>query len=207
MDVQHKDFLFKQFHKLSWEDEVKKYISGLEVPPNKIWYKSHPLLKKMNEELIPLGYYTKYGEFDSDNVFFQLKQNDDETDAVIMIDEIRETIQIVSAFYDKQEALDDAALMRGDNNSPAEWEYERLKELQNRTTERIKSKKNKNYVPVNTLLIAVKDQFVYKIKREYPDIKKNLKTFVYKLLSQSIFTKIVLVDSDLVRIGDIYTFF
>ena len=178
MCIQHESFIFKQFQKSSWEEEVKKYIDELELSPNKIWYKSHPLLKKMNEELIPLGYYAKYGEFDSDNVFFQLKKNDDEADAIIMKDKNRETIQIVSAFYDKKEVVDDVALMRGVNNTSGGWEYERFKELQERTTERIKNKKNKHYVPVDTLLIAVKDRFVYKIKREYPKIKNDLKSFI-----------------------------
>lgn len=206
MYTQHESFIFKQFTKNSWEEEVKKYIDELALPPNEIWYKSHRLLKKMNGELIPLGYYTKYEKSDSDNIFFQLKKNDDEADAVIMRDENRETIQIVSAFYDKEEALYDAALMRGENNTCGGWEYQRFKELQKRTNERINKKKSKNYTPVDTLLIAVNDRFVYQVKRKYPDIKNDLESFAYKLIGQSTFTKIVLVDSDLVGSGDIYTF-
>ena len=76
MDNQHERFVFRKFRKTSWEDEVKTYIAEIELAPNEIWYKSHPILKKINEELIPLGYYAKYEESGLDDISFQLTTGD-----------------------------------------------------------------------------------------------------------------------------------
>ncbi len=84
--------------------------------------------------------------------------------------------------------------------------YERFEELRKRIIIRISKKTNKNYTPVDTLLVALKDHFVYITKREYPDLKEVLESFAHELITESAFTKIVVVDSDLVGSGDIYTF-
>jgi len=145
MNNQHNIFVFKQFYKDTWEDEVKSYIAEVEVSNNKIWYKNHPLLEKMDKELIPLGYYIKYDESGFANRSFKLKKNDDEADAIISNSEVCATVQIVSAFYDSEEAKEDKALMQGEDISNAYWIENQLIEIKDRIINRIQNKNKKHY--------------------------------------------------------------
>ncbi len=52
-------FAHKHFSKESWEDEVKNLISSLSINDGVLWYKKHRSLKKINEELVTLGYYNQ----------------------------------------------------------------------------------------------------------------------------------------------------
>lgn len=205
MDDPYANFVYKQFEKNSWEGEVKPFIENLQLLPNKIWYASHPTLrKKVHQELISFGFYVKYNETVGESAIFYLNKNDDEVDGFLFEGEKRESVQIVSAFYEKNEAIGDRSLMSGTDMTGTVWEGDWLDQLQERIKERVHKKHGKSYVPVDTLLVALKNHFIWTAKKERPDIMKMMEEFVRTTLMKSSFKKIVIVDSDLVGHGDIY---
>jgi hypothetical protein len=199
-------FAYKEFEKKSWEREVKSFIDNLPLLPRQIWYKSHRTLQKIHQELIPFGYYVKYDKQVGESALFYLNKKDDEADGYLLEGEKKESVQIVSAFYEEDEAIGDRLLMGGINVAEAVWEGDWLAQLQERLKERVHKKHRKNYMPVDILLVAQKNHFIWNAKRAYPDIMKTLDELAHRTQAKSSFRKIVIVDSDLVGNGDIYVF-
>src|SRR5450759_4182411 len=107
--MNHSDFVHKTFRASKWESEIKAYIDNLPVPAHSIWHKEDRILKKASEELITLGYYVKYRYGVSDSIEFHLNMLQGKEDGWIFQDKkSRESVQIVIAYYEKEESDQDA---------------------------------------------------------------------------------------------------
>lgn len=86
--TEHFNFVHKQFFASGWEEEVKNYISNLSSSRGKIWYRDGSNdLKKLNQELIVLGFYVKYSYGEDSSVSFRLNsQTGDDEDGWIYKD-------------------------------------------------------------------------------------------------------------------------
>lgn len=153
------EFAHKEFSKERWEDEVKNLISSLVIDDSVFWYKKHRSLKKINEELVTLGYYVKYKYLKEENVSFYLNKEQGEIDGYILQNGcIVETVQIVIAFYDKEENERDKDLMEGKDSTECDWVGEKLRLIKERIKDRINRKIDKCYKEdIDTLLIGTKD--------------------------------------------------
>ncbi len=197
------DFAHKMFSADEWEIAVKDYISNLECEDNTIWYKNREN-KKISEELITLGYYVKYRFGQDEKISFRLNEEQGKEDGWIYENSIRsESVQIVIAYYDREEAEEDDRTMQGEDIVPGGWFRDRIELLKNRIEQRVKNKLNKNYKNINILLVGVKDCFVKNIKDENQDQKEELLESIKNCIGRSEFQEIAIVDTDLVRQGEL----
>jgi hypothetical protein len=203
------DFAHREFSADNWEHLVKDYINTLECHDNQLWYKKGEQKKKISEELITLGYYVKYKYGSDPEVSFRLNQIKDAPDDgwVYKSREILESVQIVIAYYDKEESEEDRKLMNGEDVVIGGWGGERMKLLEQRIKKRIKKKiEEKKYQNIDVLLVGVKDWFIRRTNDEYNDLQQELSDFVRSVAGKSQFREFVIVDTDLVGRGGLRQF-
>ncbi|MYL25166.1 MULTISPECIES: hypothetical protein [Halomonadaceae] len=194
------DFTFRKFPANSWEKEVKQYISGLDSSTDRIWYRS-PTHKKLNEELVTLGYYVKYDRGEVDHIWFQLLRSAESADGEIGEgEEVTERVQIAIAHYQAEEAKLDDRMESGQEPVDSGWASERLVILRDRIIDRLSKKANKHYSGVGTLCVGSKGWFVRRALAEHPSLIEDLRTH-WKTINDGTFRKVVIVDTDLVGSG------
>lgn len=211
--MNHFNFVHKTFRASKWESEIKAYIGNLSVPAHSIWYKEtiwhkeNRILKKASEELITLGYYVKYRYGGADSIEFKLNKRQGKADGWICKDDKpHESVQIVIAYYEKEEADQDALLMSGKKNCFGGWKIDRLNSLSTRIEQRITKKIAKKYSGIDTLIVGVRGWFVRDILNEYPELQKQLASKIEDLLTSSQFKELAIVDTDLVGEGKVWLF-
>jgi hypothetical protein len=205
--MNHSDFVHKNFRANEWELEVKTYIDNLPVRSNLIWYKEARDLKKASEELITLGYYVKYKFGIVDSIQFCLNLSQDAVDGWIFQEGKQiESVQIVIAYYEEEEAKQDELTMSGKECCPGGWEIDRLEVLKTRVEQRIRKKVEKKYTKIDTLIVAVKGCFVRSVLEEYSNLKGQLERTAKALLAGSQFKELAIVDADLVGKGEVWLF-
>lgn len=201
------DVVHKRFRANEWELEIKGYIDDLPVRPNSIWYKEDKILKKASEELITLGYYVKYKYGVNDSIEFCLNPDEGTVDGWIFQDgEQSESVQIVIAYYEEEEAKQDELAMSGKDCCPGGWRFDRLEVLANRVEQRIRKKVEKKYTDIDTLIVGVKGWFVRSVLEEYSNLKRQLELRAKALLACSQFKELAIVDADLVGKGEVWLF-
>lgn len=196
------DFAHGEFSADNWESLVKDYIANLECHENQIWYKDGKQNKKISEELITLSYYVKYKYGPNPKISFRLNQIEGEEDGWIYKNRgILESVQIVIAYYDKEEAEEDRKIMKGEDVVTGGWVGDRMKLLEQRVKQRIKKKIEKKYRNIDVLLVGVKDWFIRRANDEYKDLRRELIDFVHRVTEKSQFRDVIIVDTDLVGQG------
>lgn len=199
-------FVYQTFQASEWEIKLKDFITSIDCTDNKIWHRKREY-KKINEELVVLGYYVKYRFSENKNISFRL--NNDEHGKIdgwiYEYDTLLESVQITIAYYEMEEFITDISLMNDDRkhkNIESRWVGDKIKQSINRVAKRVKKKSDLNYQNIDTLLIGVRHWFVRRIKNEYLEQKINLVKSIESYIQNSNFKQIVLVDSDFVGKGD-----
>jgi hypothetical protein len=199
--VNANDFVHRMFFADKWELLVKDYISNLECDDNTIWYKKRER-NKISEELITLGYYVKYRFGQNEKISFRLNEIEGKEDGWIYENSNKlESVQIVIAYYEQEEAEEDNRTMKGEDIVPGGWVRDRIELLKQRIDQRIKKKLYKKYENIDVLLVGVKDWFVRRINDEYKDQKKRTMDSMKNCMGKSKFREIAIVDTDLVGQG------
>ena len=206
--MNHSEFVHKNFRADEWESEVKAYIDNLSVPSNSLWHKETRELQKAKEELVTLGYYVKYKYGIVDSIQFRLNPSEDAGEDGWIFQEGKqiESVQIVIAYYDEEEAKQDELVMSGKECCPGGWTFDRLEVLTTRVEQRIHKKVEKRYTDIDTLVVGVNRWFVSSISREYSNLNKQLEQKAKALLAKSQFKELAIVDVDLVGKGDVWSF-
>jgi len=199
--VNANDFVHRMFFTDKWEPLVKDYIRNLECDDNTIWYRKCKH-KKIHKELIPLGYYVKYRFGQNAKIPFRLNEIEGKEDGWIYENSNKpESIQIVNAYYEREEAKEDNRTIKGEDIVPGGWVRNRIELLKQRIDQRIKKKLDKKYENIDVLLVGVNDWFVRRINDEYKNQKKELLDSMKNCLEKSKFREIAIVDTNLVGQG------
>jgi len=202
---------FEFAHKIvradTWESEVKDFIQSLTLEPGSLWFREGEVLKKLSSELITLGYYVKYRYGADPAMTFCLNRAQGQVDGwVYSNDQQISSVQIVTAYYDTEEAIQDAELLCGGDVMAGSWVGDRLGQLTKRLDDRLKNKVNHGYRGINLLLVGFKDWFVRRAYSDYPWIGEQVNRMVDVWLAPSSFAEIVLVDTDFVGNGALRVF-
>jgi hypothetical protein len=201
------DFAHSLFRGDTWESEVKNFIQSLSLPPQSLWFREGEALKKLSSELVSLGYYVKYRYGADPAMTFLLNQVQGQVDGWVYSDGHQiSAVQIVTAYYDTEEAAQDTELLRGVAVVPGGWVEDRLCQLTLRLVDRLQNKVGHRYKGVDLLLVGFKDLFVRRSYGDYPQFGERVNWIVEKWLERSSFTEIVLVDTDLVATGELRVF-
>ncbi len=191
-------FSHQMFYASNWEDKLKEFIGSIDCTNNQIWHRSRAY-KKVNEELASLGYNVKFRYGENRDISFKLNKSEGRTDGwVFDSGEKIESVQIAIAFYESEEAEIDKRLSNGENVVRGGWVYERMNLLKNRVEKRVEKKTNMDYSDIDTLLIGVRDWFVYRIGKEYPELKNDIFEFIESRIANTNFKQCVIIDSDYV---------
>lgn len=196
------EFMHQEFSSRSWEDQVKSFITSLDCSDNIIWHRKREY-KKVNEELVSLGYYVKYHYGEDESISFKLNKDEGKADGWVFKNgkEI-EAVQIAIAFYEQEEADIDRRILDGEGVVVSGWVGERLSLLVDRVEKRISKKTNMNYPDIDTLVIGLRGWFVKRLNTEYLDLKVSTLRRIEPYLSRSEFKQAVIVDTDFVGNGE-----
>ena len=194
--------MHQEFSSRSWEDQVKSFITSLDCSDNIIWHRKREY-KKVNEELVSLGYYVKYHYGEDESISFKLNKDEGKADGWVFKNgkEI-EAVQIAIAFYEQEEADIDRRILDGEGVVVSGWVGERLSLLVDRVEKRISKKTNMNYPDIDTLVIGLRGWFVKRLNTEYLDLKVSTLRRIEPYLSRSEFKQAVIVDTDFVGNGE-----
>ncbi len=195
------DFTHQEFCASDWEAKLKFFIETLDCTDNIIWHRKRKH-KKINEELATLGYYVKYRYGEDKSITFKLNETEGKVDGWIYKYGAQiESVQIVIAYYEQEEATIDEKRMRGKHVVPAGWVGDRIKLLKNRLKRRITKKSTMDYQNIDTLLVGVRFLFVHRINNEYLEQKVNVVKYIESSIQNSYFKQVALVDADFVGAG------
>lgn len=197
------EFAHQKFCASGWEAKLKKFIELLDCTDNIIWHRKRKH-KKINEELATLGYYVKYRYGEDESITFKLNKTEGKADGWIYKHGAQiESVQIVIAYYEQEEAKLDRRTMNGEDIVVAGWVGDRIELLKDRVEKRVAKKSNMSYQNIDTLLIGVRDWFVRSINNEYQEQKVNVVKYIESCMLNSNFKQFTLVDADFAGKGEL----
>lgn len=197
------EFSHKKFSAESWESELKDYINSIDCSDGIIWHRKREY-KKINEELITLGYYVKYKYSGVKNIQFLLNRHEGKVDGWILHkDEKIESIQIVIAYYEHEDAIIDRRIMQGEDIVLSGWIVDAINLISERATNRAKKKADKEYQGIDTLLIGVRGWFARRLNTEHQSLEADFVEQMASIIKETNFKQLVVVDSVPVGRGEL----
>lgn len=197
------EFAHQKFFASDWEAKLKNFIESLDCTDNIMWHRKRKH-KKLNEELATLGFYVKYRYGEDESITFKLNETEGKADGWIYKHGAQiESVQIVTAYYEQEEANIDRKIMSDEHIVPTGWVGDRINLLRDRVGKRVAKKSNMSYQNIDTLLIGVSDWFVRRINNEYQEQKVNVVRYIESCMPNSNFKQFALIDAEFVGKGEL----